>query len=275
MYDRRVRPGDLLDGRFRLEREAGAGGMGVVCQAHDLHTGEAVAIKLLHGDRAASARFQREARVLAQLKHPAIVHYVAHGVTAGSMFLAMEWLEGEDLGERLKRGPLAVADALHLARRIADALALAHLRGIVHRDLKPSNVFLRGGSVRDVVLLDFGIARVQAASVVMTGAGTVLGTPGYMAPEQVRGDPLIDARADVFSLGCVLFECLTGRAVFVGDSTIALLAKILMEEAPRASELRGGLHAAIDDTVARMLDKEPETRFVDGAAVRDAIAALE
>ena len=275
MYDRPVRPGDLLDGRFRLEREAGAGGMGVVFQAHDLHSGEAVAIKLLHGDRAASARFQREARVLAQLKHPAIVRYVAHGVTDGSMFLAMEWLEGEDLGERLMRGPLGVADALHLARRIADALALAHLRGIVHRDLKPSNIFLRGASVRDVMLLDFGIARVQGASVVMTGAGAVIGTPGYMAPEQVRGDPRVDARADVFSLGCVLFECLTGRAVFVGESTIALLAKILLEEAPRASELRGGIHVAIDDAVARMLHKEVATRFADGAAVRDAIAALE
>lgn len=275
MYDPPVRPGDLLDGRFRLEREAGAGGMGVVFQAHDLHTGEAVAIKLLHGDRAASARFQREARVLAQLKHPAIVRYVAHGVTAGSMFLAMEWLEGEDLGERLMRGPLGVADALHLTRRIADALALAHLRGIVHRDLKPSNIYLRGASVRDVMLLDFGIARVQGASVAMTGVGAVIGTPGYMAPEQVRGDPRIDARADVFSLGCVLFECLTGRAAFVGESTMALLAKILMEEAPRTSELRGGIHAAIDDAVARMLHKEPAARFADGAALRDAIAALE
>src|SRR3954466_11554068 len=108
MYDSPVRPGDLLDGRFRLEREAGAGGMGVVFQAHDLHTQEAVAIKLLHGGRAASARFPGEARVLAQLKHPAIVRYVAHGESAGSMFLAMEWLEGEDLGERLSPGPLGI-----------------------------------------------------------------------------------------------------------------------------------------------------------------------
>ena len=270
-----MRAGDLLDGRFRLEREAGAGGMGVVFRAEDLHTGDVVAIKVLRGDRAASARFQREARVLAQLKHAAIVRYVAHGIASGSMYLAMEWLEGEGLDVTLERGALGIADTLHLARRIADALSFAHARGIVHRDLKPSNVFLRGGSVRDVMLLDFGIARVQGASVAMTGDGAVLGTPGYMAPEQVRGDPRIDARADVFSLGCVLFECLTGRAVFVGQSSMALLTKILMEEPPRASELRAGLPAPIDDLVSRMLQKAPAARLADGAEARDAIAVLE
>jgi serine/threonine protein kinase/tetratricopeptide (TPR) repeat protein len=266
----------VLDARFRIEREAGSGAMGVVLRALDEHTGEPVAIKVLKGDRSASARFQREARVLSQLKHPAIVRYVAHGATAsGAMYLAMEWLDGEDLSERLASGPLGLTDALHLAKRVADALAVAHARGIVHRDLKPSNLFLPGGVVRDVRLLDFGIARVQNATFGMTAAGVVIGTPGYMAPEQVRGDAVLDARADVFALGCVLFECLTGRAVFVGESIVALLAKILMEEPPRASELRAGLPPAIDELVAKMLAKVPSERFADGAAVRETITSVE
>ena len=265
----------MLDGRFRIESEAGAGGMGVVMRAHDLHTGQPVAIKIVRSDQRANARFQRESRVLAQLHHPGIVGYVAHGTTAsGALYLAMEWLEGEDLAARLARGPLGIAESLDLARRVADALAAAHARGIVHRDLKPSNLFLPHGEIAEVKLLDFGVARLQNTLSAMTAAGALVGTPGYMAPEQARGDALIDSRADVFSLGCVLFECLTGRPAFVGETVLALLVKIMMEEAPRASELRNGLPAAIDELVARMLAKTPANRPADGAAARDAITKI-
>lgn len=271
-----MRPGDVLDERFRIEREAGSGAMGVVLRAEDLQTGQPVAIKLLKSDRGSTGRFRREARVLAQLRHPAIVRYVAHGTTtAGTMYLAMEWLDGEDLSERLANGPLLAVDAFAVARRIADGLAAAHARGIVHRDLKPSNIFLPGGKVENAKLVDFGIAHVQNATFDMTAAGVVIGTPGYMAPEQARGEAVIDARADVFALGVILFECLTGRAAFIADNLVALLAKIVVEDPPKVSELRGGVPDAVDSVIARLLAKSPSARYADGGAARDALAAIE
>ncbi len=273
-------PGEILAGRFRLERRAGAGGMGEVFQAVDLSNGATVAIKILHGGRvgefaAFADRFVQEAEVLAGLDHPGIVRHVAHAVGAtGALWLAMEWLDGEDLAARLRRGPLSIADALTLGERVAGALAQAHARGIVHRDIKPANLFLPGGRVENVTLLDFGIARLGGALAVATRAGTVLGTPGYMAPEQARGDRQIDARADVFALGCVLFEAITGQPVFAGEHLMALLAKVLFEAAPRASELCTGVPAALDDLLAQTLEKSPDARPRDGADVARAIAAL-
>src|SRR5262249_49662727 len=161
-----------------------------------------------------------------ELRHAGIVRYVAHGETPdGELFLAMEWLEGEDLASRLRRMPLTTDETVALGKRVAEALAIAHARGVVHRDLKPSNLFLVDNDVERVTILDFGIARLcDAARVTQTGA--VLGTPGYMAPEQARGNDEIDPRADVFALGCVLFECLTGSPAFPGDHFMAILAKI-------------------------------------------------
>jgi eukaryotic-like serine/threonine-protein kinase len=250
--------------------------MGVVYRAEDIATGARVAVKVIRGDPSEAARFAREARVLSRLEHPAIVRYVAHGSTEdGAPYLAMEWLEGEDLSERLERGPMALADTIVLARRIADGLATMHARGIVHRDLKPSNLFLPDGDPNRVTVLDFGVARVFDATIGMTATGAVIGTPGYMAPEQARGAPRIDARADVFALGCVVFECLTGRRVFLGAHVMAVLVKILIEEAPRVSELCPGVPDVLDDLIARMLSKDPDGRPADGAAVRAAIDGAE
>src|SRR5262249_18871719 len=151
-------------------------------------------------DAEAVGRFEREASALAALDHPAIVRYLAHGrAEDGELFLVMEWLDGEDLRARLARGALPIADAVALGARLADALGAVHARGLVHRDLKPSNVLLAGGDVRRAALLDFGIVR-NAAIPTMKRAGGVLGTPQYMAPEQVRGARGIDGRADLFAL---------------------------------------------------------------------------
>jgi tetratricopeptide (TPR) repeat protein len=270
-----MQPGDLAGHRFELQALAGSGGMGEVYRARDRATGEAVAVKVLLGGGAEeAARFEREAQVLAELCHPAIVRYVTHGVTpAGELYLAMEWLEGEDLRSRLNGTGLTIEESLKLATRVAEALGAAHARGIVHRDLKPSNLFLPAGQIEDVKLLDFGIAHLGGVTQ-MTRTGLLLGTPGYMAPEQARGVTRTDARADVFSLGCVLYECLTGVQAFSGDHLMAVLAKILMAELPPPSELRSGIPGEIDALVARMLAKNPDDRFGDGSAVAHALKGL-
>src|SRR5262249_42135005 len=148
---------------------------------------------------------------LSRLQHPAIVRYVAQGVVeTGHAYLAMEWLEGETLSARLQRGAQSVEETLELAQRIASALAYAHGESIIHRDIKPSNLFLVDGQIEGVRVIDFGIARGIRFSTDITRTGVLVGTPGYIAPEQARASKTIDARVDIFSLGCVLFKCLTG-----------------------------------------------------------------
>src|SRR5882672_7422558 len=160
-----------------------------------------------------------------------------YGVTpAGAPYLVMEWLDGEDLRRRLQRELPSIGESVALAARVAEALGAAHARGIVHRDLKPSNLFLLDRRIDQIKVLDFGIAR-QEGLTQLTRTGTLIGTPGYMAPEQARSHEAVDARADVFALGCVLFECLTGSRPFEGDTAIAILGKLLFEEAPRVSAL--------------------------------------
>jgi hypothetical protein len=164
-------------------------------------------------------------------------------------------------------------DALALISRVADALAAAHQRGIVHRDLKPSNLFLLGGHIDRVKVLDFGIARLIGATS-LTRADVMIGTPAYMAPEQAQSEQAVDARADVFALGCVLMECLTGEPVFMGENVIAVLAKILIQDPPRLHELRPDLPRELDALIAQMLAKDPNGRPNDAAEVAGAVAAL-
>ncbi len=260
-------PGTIVAGRFTLQHLAGQGGVGLVYQALDSVSGRTVALKLLHTTASSEPahRFAREAELLAQLHHPGIVSYVAHGLTDEHQpFLAMEWLEGEDLARRLARQPLGLSDTLLMMRRVAEVLAVTHARGIVHRDIKPSNLFLRGSRAEDVVLLDFGLARVSAVSQPLTGSAMVLGTPGYMAPEQASSRPDISPAADIFSLGCVLYECLCGQPPFRGSHIAAVLAKILFAEPARLSTLRPELPASVQALVDRMLVKDPEQRLADG-----------
>jgi tetratricopeptide (TPR) repeat protein len=267
-----MRAGEIVGGRFQLERLAGSGGMGEVYKALDRVTGEPVAIKLLLATRNADVmRFEREARVLGDLSHPGIVRYVSHGVApSGTPYLAMEWLDGEDLLSRLLRQPLSIDEALALATRTAEALSAAHARDIIHRDLKPTNLFLVEGDIRQVKVLDFGVAKLGGMTRV-TRTGMLVGTPGYMAPEQARSGQPVDARADVFSLGCVLYECLTGEPAFTGEHFMAVLGKVLFEEPPRLRDRRAEVPASLDALVTRMLAKEPDDRLRDGAALLSAL----
>ncbi len=272
-----MQSGDVVAERFEIERLAGTGGMGAVFRARDRLTGETVALKSLFDPAKRNIeRFVQEGRLLADLRHPGIVRYVAHGTTpAGEPYLAMEWLDGEDLSSRLSRAGLSVKESVALVRRVAESLAAAHVRGIVHRDVKPSNLFLQDGEIDRVRVLDFGIARLRHATRAHTATGALLGTPGYMAPEQALGEAHVDARADVFALGCVFYECLTGKPVFAAEHMMALLAKIVLEDAPRVKELRPALPDSLDDLVARMLSKDPAGRPADGAGVVAKIDALE
>ena len=266
-----------MAGRFLLERQAGSGGMGAVFRAQDRLDGSPVALKILHSRQPLDVeRFEREAGILADFAHPGIVRYVGHGLTPeGDHWLAMEWLEGEDLGERLVRAPLTGTESLALMQRTADVLAFAHARGLVHRDVKPSNSFLVGKQVERIKLVDFGIARPSNETRRLTQTGVLLGTPGYIAPELVQGPQSHDPRTDLFSLGCVLFECLTGTPAFEGTHPMAVLAKLLLQEAPRVRQRRPDVPAALDELVHRLMAKDPEQRPASAAAVADELRRFD
>jgi hypothetical protein len=267
--------GDLLDDRFAIEQHVGTGGMGEVFRARDPATGATIAVKVIATGRGVrAARFAREVALLAELRHPGIVRYISHGMTrTGEPFLVMEWLDGEDLERRLEREALAPSEAVTLATRVAEALGAAHARGVVHRDLKPSNLFLPGGRIDQVKVIDFGVAHREGRTQ-LTRTGMMIGTPGYMAPEQAREHEVIDARADVFALGCVLFRCVTGTPAFGDGSAVEILERILYQEAPRVSALWAEVPEALDALVARMLAKDPAQRPGDGAELAGALAAL-
>ncbi|MBI2893225.1 MAG: protein kinase [Deltaproteobacteria bacterium] len=271
-----MRLGDVVADRFEVEREAGAGGMGRVYRARDRLDGCTVALKLASGGDAARAeRFAREASILARLRHPAIVRYVAHGTALdGSGYLAMEWLEGESLSSRLRAGPLGVGESVALARRVAEALGEAHRQGVLHRDIKPSNLLLPQGSAPRVKVLDFGVAREAAGDEPVTSTGALVGTWAYMSPEQALGALDLDERTDLFSLGCVLFECLTGARAFRAGDPTAILAKILLEDPPGLAELRSGAPAALADLVTSLLAKERDRRPASAAVIVEVIDAL-
>src|SRR5262249_47503089 len=189
-------------------------------------------------------------------------------------FLVMEWISGETLGQRLSRTGLTMGESVRMVTLLAETLAVAHAKGVIHRDIKPGNVILRDKDIERPVLIDFGIARMGLAPSI-SNTGVMLGTLGYMAPEQARGTKQLDARADVFALGAVLFKCLTGLPAFAGDDEIAILAKMLFEAPPRVRDLRKEVPPALDELLARMLSRDPRDRPADGGVVVAAeLAAL-
>ncbi|HEV3189149.1 MAG TPA: protein kinase, partial [Polyangiaceae bacterium] len=263
-----------LAGRFAIEREVGRGGVGIVYRAHDQVSGQAVALKViaLPGvDAGEEARFRREGRVLAGLHHPGIVRVVAFGqLDDGQPFVAMEWLEGEDMAQRQRRAALPLVPALQVAADVADALAAAHASGIVHRDVKPSNIFLVGSGPGNtgplqVKLVDFGVAAAEDAKLTRTGA--IVGTPAYMAPEQARGDGEVDARADLYALGATLFEMITGRPPHVGPTPIAILARLVTTPAPRLAEVFPEATPRLDELMAQLIATSPADRASSAADV--------
>ncbi|HTV17837.1 MAG TPA: protein kinase [Polyangiaceae bacterium] len=266
--------GEVLADRFSVHGLIRRGGMGAIYRGVDLLDSRPIAIKTLgYLGSSEQHRFLREARILGELEHPGIVRHIAHGATPrGTLYLVMEWLQGEDLAERLVRQPLALTDTLSILRRVCEALALVHSRGVVHRDLKPANLFLNGGVPADVKLLDFGVALDGEAVHSLTQTGALLGTVGYMSPEQARGDDDIDQRSDIFALGCVLYQCLTRRAPFTSRHAIGVLAKVLHEQPARPSDLVEGMDPRLDGLVARLLAKDRNERLPSARAV---LAELE
>jgi eukaryotic-like serine/threonine-protein kinase len=258
-------------GHYAIARKLGQGGMGVVYAARDERLERTVAVKTLTSladDDTARRRFWREARSAASVNHPNICQIYEIGEDGGQLFIAMELLEGEALAERLRRGPFSVSEALPVGLGILAALSSLHARGIVHRDLKPSNVFLTRHGVK---LLDFGLARPDlrhssGADSDLTRTGIVVGTPRYMAPEQVTGDP-IDARTDLFAAGAILFEMLAGRPAFAGRTVVEVLNATLQEQPPA---LTGSpAIAAADRVIRRALAKRPDERPASADAMAE------
>jgi serine/threonine protein kinase/predicted ATPase/Tfp pilus assembly protein PilF len=272
-----MQEGDLIAERFRLESRVGAGAMGVVFRARDTaHRDRWVALKTWRGDGSSPpSRFLREAAALADLREPAVVGHVAHGLSEqGEPFMAMDWIDGPTLAEHLAGPGISPVETLVLGRRLLSGLGALHARGIVHRDLKPSNIMLPEAQVAAAQILDLGVARFAQVSTDLTAQGSHVGTARYMAPEQIRDPRRVDGRADVFALGCVLFECLTGSPAFPGDDPVAVLAQILFGRSVDPSELRSELPEELDQLVARLLARRPELRPAVTAELFDSFAEL-
>jgi serine/threonine-protein kinase len=253
-----------LGERYTLEREIGQGGMATVYLARDLKHERQVAIKVLRQELSASLgadRFLREIRVAANLQHPNILGLYDSGEAEGLLYYVMPFVEGESLRDRLTREQqLPIPDALQITREAAEALQYAHQRGIVHRDIKPENILLLGGHA---LVADFGIARAvsQAGGEKLTQTGMAIGTPHYMSPEQSLGSDHVDARSDVYSLGCVLYELLIGQPPFTGPNAMAIMARHSMEVVPRLQVVRPSVPDDVEDAVLRALEKTPADRF--------------
>jgi predicted ATPase len=270
-----MQPGTRVADRWVIEGLADSGGMGSVYRAADSMTGATVALKVLdRGNRHSVERFRAEVDALVVgAEHDGIVRYVDHGVVDDATpFLVMEWIEGESLAHRLADRGVSMRELLALAARLADALSVIHSLGVVHRDVKPSNVMLPMRSLAAAKFVDFGLARVPSARM-LTVSGIRMGTLEYMAPEQIRSARSVDGRADVFGLGCILFECATGRRPYAWGDEVTILARIVLEAAPLARVFRPEVPAALEAFVARLLERDPARRPTADAVKRE-IAAL-
>jgi eukaryotic-like serine/threonine-protein kinase len=270
--------GGVLAERFEILGRVGAGGMGAVYRATDRRTGKIVAVKELHATGVEdNERFARECDFLAALDVPGVVRHVAHGLSPeGARYLVMEWVDGPTLSQELKRRSLTANESVEIAIAVSEIVAAIHARGIVHRDVKPSNIVLEGGDHRRPKLLDFGVARLEGTlGGGLTAAGLVVGSAGYLSPEQAMGRPDVDSRADVFAIGCLLFKCLTGRVPFRGEDPLSVLLKITLEDAPRVRDFAPHLSTEIDDVVAALLSREREDRPRDAAEVHQMLTGLD
>ena len=259
---------------YDIESEIGRGGMAVVYQATDVRLRRRVAIKVLPPELAfrpdVRSRFLREAQTAAQLSHPDIVPIYSVDEQNGLVFFVMALVEGESLAARFSRGPLEIEDARRILAEVADALAYAHAHGVIHRDIKPDNILLDRDSGHALVT-DFGIARAAEADSRLTATGITVGTPAYMSPEQGMGDRDVDGRSDIYSLGVVAYQVLTGSLPFRANNTPAMIMKHVSETPRPVRELRRDVPPALAAAIERALAKDPDDRFPDAAAFRDAL----
>jgi formylglycine-generating enzyme required for sulfatase activity/CubicO group peptidase (beta-lactamase class C family)/tRNA A-37 threonylcarbamoyl transferase component Bud32 len=279
-------PGELGRlGDYRILRVLGCGGMGIVFEAEDVQLKRRVALKAMRpaiaGNAEARQRFLREARAVAALDNDHIVHVYQVGADRGIPFMAMQLLRGQTLADRLKRETwLSGPEILRLGREIADGLAAAHAQGLIHRDIKPSNIWLesRGEPASTywfrVKILDFGLARAAEGDVQISQSGLVAGTPQYMAPEQAEGGK-VDARSDLFALGCVLYRAATGRVPFSGTSVLAVLRSLAIEQPPAPRSVNPAIPPELSNLIERLLAKAPQERPASAREVADLLADLE
>lgn len=279
------RVGTVIAQKYRLDEELGRGGMGAVYRAFHLRVHKVFALKMLLGDiarhRSIVSRFQLEAQAAGRIGHPGILDVYDVGEDAdGAPFIVMELLRGEPLSVLVRRERLEVEAALWVAIEVLDVLEAAHKAGIIHRDVKPQNVFLTStgpddAPVRGVKLLDFGIAKFSAPDVsALTRSGEIIGSPLYMAPEQAKGEPDVDERVDVWSVGAMLFEMLTGHCAHTASTPVAVLAKILTEPAPPPSSRGGEKNPELDQVVQKALSINRAERWASAREMRDALVAL-
>ncbi|HEX6616312.1 MAG TPA: serine/threonine-protein kinase, partial [Gemmatimonadales bacterium] len=266
-----------LGDRYDVERQVGEGGMATVYRARDLKHERTVAIKVLRPELSVSLgadRFLREIRVSANLQHPNILALYDSGEANGLLYYVMPFVEGESLRDRLnKEQQLPLFDALQIVRESAEALQYAHEHGIVHRDIKPENILLLGGHA---LVADFGIARaVEAGGERLTQTGMAVGTPHYMSPEQALGSDHVDARSDVYSLGCVLYELLIGQPPFTGPNSMAIMARHSMESVPSLQVVRASVPDEVEDAVMVALEKTPADRYQTMKEFAAALADVE
>lgn len=265
-----ISAGVIVDGKFEVVKALGGGAFGQVLLAKQAGFDRLVAVKLLNDidvDEEDKARFEREAKLLSLLKHPNIATFLGYGIWQGRAYTVLEYVPGETLGSKLSRGRVQMEEAVQLAKQLLRALSHAHSNGVVHRDLKPANILI-DSNTQQPKIIDFGLARIDTtAEQRLTQEGVAIGTAAYMAPEQCIGAP-IDERADLYSLGCILYECVCGQPPFVADETVAVLFKQLNEPVPQ-TEFAG---TAFDDWLRTMLAKDAADRFY---SADDALAALE
>jgi eukaryotic-like serine/threonine-protein kinase len=267
-------PGQKIAGRYTIERELGRGGMGAVYLAADGKLSERVALKIINagfGDPAAIDRFRREVSAARKVTHPNVIRIHDLVEDGGMVLLSMEYVDGMTLAQYLGRvGAMRVDEARHIVGQICDGMAAAHAAGIVHRDLKPSNVLL--DHEKRVKVIDFGLAKATFMAG-MTATGLIVGTPEYMAPEQVKGLPQ-DARTDVYALGALAYHVFVGRPPFAGETPIAIGFQHVTEAPRPPRELRAELPESVDKAILQALEKDPAKRFIDAAELKKALLAL-
>ena len=257
--------------RYTIIRELGRGGMATVYLAHDPRFGRDVAIKVLPqqgNDQTARGRFQREARTIAALEHPAIAPVYDFGEDNGQMFLVMRLMTGGSLADRIRQGPIPLAEAGVILQRIASALDYAHRQGVIHRDLKPGNILFDQHNT--AFLADFGIAKLMESQVNYTGSA-IIGTPAYISPEQVQGNRTIDGRADIYALGAIVFEMLTGKMPYQADTPLQVLMKHALEPPPRILEANTSLPPHVQNVIDLAMAKNPDERLSTAGAMVTAL----